>query len=87
MIDYGFDLAKSYNVEIDISIFNKYKGEDNSFDKEELLKLSEIMKYEHKGEIVKKWLETYDENYDNLISEKEAKKLLIGYEIIKQISE
>ncbi|GEM_PF-2824718 len=87
MIDYGYELVNVYDVEVDMSIFDKYRGDNEELDTQELLAMAEIMKYEYKEDIVEKWLEVYDEDKDSYISAEEADNLLMGYEVIQKVSE
>lgn len=89
MIWYGYPLADAYNVSADMSIYETYRGDDDSLDLEELYHMAEIAEYEvesQKDYIVDEWLDFYDVDDNGRISAAEAKELLRGHEVVKMIS-
>jgi len=91
MIKYGFFFAEVYDVSADMDIFETYKGDDDSLNREELYEMSQIAVYPgefsyHEYGVIQAWLDFYDVDKNNHISAAEAEELLRGHEIVKIIS-
>jgi len=86
MIGFGITLENAFDVEADMTIFDKYKGDDEELSGSELIEMADIMKYEHKSDIVKDWLSYYDKDENGIVSKTEVKNILREYEIIKIVS-
>jgi hypothetical protein len=91
MVRAGSNISEFIGVSADMSIYEKYKGDDDSLSVKELVDMAdEITPYEDKFNrerfAVATWLDFYDKDQDKSISAAEAEDLLRGHEVVNMIS-